>query len=310
MDRLTVIFTSLLVVAAWSPPIDATADQGRAKRRDPGTTQAQPAPRRGAPARRAPSRTTADPTGDTRNRPITAPANTGGSDRAAANGDRRRPGRVRVGSPSTGSRAVAGRAGRSNGRGASVSRAGNTRQGTAQVNRRPPRGPVVGTAVARPRGSSRPVRTTGRRGVRVYTPYLGRYRTGVPRIYGNRFYFPGYSTFNIGVRYGSSYLYDPYWYGYYGSGSSYNPYAYSRYDRDYYTGSLRVKVRPQSAEVIVDGYYVGVVNDYDGIFQRLRLEEGPHHVEIAERGFETLVFDVRILPGETITYGGDLVPLP
>ena len=71
-----------------------------------------------------------------------------------------------------------------------------------------------------------------------------------------------------------------------------------------------MKVKPRFGEVLVDGYYAGVVNDYDGIFQRLRLEEGPHRIEIREPGFEPLAFDVLILPGETITYEGYLQPLP
>ena len=54
MYRLTLVFSSLLLVAAWSAPIDAAAEQRRARRRDSGTTQTQRAPQRTAPARRAP----------------------------------------------------------------------------------------------------------------------------------------------------------------------------------------------------------------------------------------------------------------
>ena len=147
--------------------------------------------------------------------------------------------------------------------------------------------------------------------MRGYTPYRGRYRSGSHSLYGSYFYIPGYSTFNvgIGVGYGSGYRYNPYWNGYYGQSYGYSPYTYGGYGRDYYTGSLRLKVQPRFGEVFVDGYYVGLVNDFDGIFQRLRLEEGPHHIEITEAGFETLAFDVLILPGETITYEGHLYPL-
>jgi hypothetical protein len=155
----------------------------------------------------------------------------------------------------------------------------------------------------------------GRGSGRGYTTYRGRHGHGYPGIYGTSFYFPGYSTFNIGFGvgygygYGSGYGYNPYGYGRYGDiyGS---PYGYGGYTDAYYTGSLRLKVKPRFAEVLVDGYYAGVVNDYDGIFQRLRLEEGPHRIEIREPGFEPLTFDVLILPGETITYEGYLQPLP
>ena len=49
-------------------------------------------------------------------------------------------------------------------------------------------------------------------------------------------------------------------------------------------GALRLKVKPVEASVYVDGYYVGVVDDFDGVFQRLRLEPGPHHLEIRAAG--------------------------
>jgi hypothetical protein len=166
--------------------------------------------------------------------------------------------------------------------------------------------------------TSRPIIVTdrgnrGRSGGRGFTPYRGRYR-GNRNIYGSYFYFPGYNTFNVGlgVGYGSGYRYDPYWYGRYGHAYGYSPYQpqYGAYGDTYYTGSLRLKVQPRFGEVMVDGYYVGLVNDFDGVFQRLRLEEGPHHIEIREPGFEILDFDVLIMPGETITYEGYLTPLP
>ena len=204
--------------------------------------------------------------------------------------------------------------------------AGRTRRGRTGVitrgrgNRRYRGDNVVGRAVRRAPLTSRPIVVNnynyGRRGynrprgVYSYRPYYGRHRYGVPRLYGNYFYFPGYSTFNIGVGMGTGYAYTPYWDGYYGHSYGYTPYAYSDYTRDYYTGSLRLKVKPRFAEVLVDGYYVGLVNDFDGIFQRLRLEEGPHQIEINEPGFEPLSFEVLILPGETITYEGQLLRLP
>ena len=53
-----------------------------------------------------------------------------------------------------------------------------------------------------------------------------------------------------------------------------------------------------------------VVDEFDGTFQRLRLEEGPHRIEIRLDGFDTLRFDVRILLDSSITLRGDLRPLP
>src|SRR5690348_18075962 len=55
--------------------------------------------------------------------------------------------------------------------------------------------------------------------------------------------------------------------GYYG----YSPgYYRSRY-RD--GGSVRIQVEPSKTRVYVDGYYAGIVDDFDGIFQRLSRSE-------------------------------------
>ncbi len=78
------------------------------------------------------------------------------------------------------------------------------------------------------------------------------------------------------------------------------------YGYGYPTGELRLDVAPRNAEVYVDGYYAGRVDDFDGVFQSLALEEGTYHIEIVEPGFAPLQFDVRIYPGRKITYRGDL----
>jgi len=52
------------------------------------------------------------------------------------------------------------------------------------------------------------------------------------------------------------------------------------------------------------------VDDFDGVFQRLRLEPGPHRIEISADGYETLTFDVQAQPDQTITYKGTLTVLP
>jgi hypothetical protein len=92
----------------------------------------------------------------------------------------------------------------------------------------------------------------------------------------------------------------------YGS-NGYYPYGYT--PRGYYDplpgrpyGGLRITGAPRWARVFADGYYVGLVNDFDGIFQHLNLEAGPHRIEIEDEGLGAIAFDVFIRPGETITY--------
>lgn len=183
---------------------------------------------------------------------------------------------------------------------------GSTR--SAQQNRgaRPRDGrPVVGTAV--PRGRVPPPRVT------VAAPPA--------QHYGG--YWPwGFSGVGFGSYYGSFYdpyvFYDPYspWYrsyGSYGSYGRYGAYGYPPYGYGYPSsysipadGELRLKIKPRDAQVFVDGYYVGIVDDFDGVFQRLHLPSGPHRIEVRAPGYETLTFDVQIRFDQTTRFEGDL----
>ena len=69
---------------------------------------------------------------------------------------------------------------------------------------------------------------------------------------------------------------------------------------------MRIKVKPREAKVLVDGTFAGTVDDFDGNFQKLRLDEGAHKVELQADGFEPLRFDVLIVEGQTVTYKGKL----
>jgi hypothetical protein len=127
--------------------------------------------------------------------------------------------------------------------------------------------------------------------------------------YGNGFYPYGWGGLGFGGYYG----------GYDGYGGYYDPWGYNRggYDpyQSYgyssgYEGALRLKVKPRDASVFVDGYFAGRVDEFDGIFQRLHLEAGPHRVEIREDGYEPLTVEVRIQPDRTVTYSGELKKIP
>mgnify|MGYP001397613324 CR=1 FL=1 len=131
--------------------------------------------------------------------------------------------------------------------------------------------------------------------------------------YGGGWYYPSHPWYGSWYPWGLGswglgfYMRDPYYYGYYGWGRPYGGYYgyVGRYDD---TGALRVQVKPRDAQVFVDGYYVGVVDEFDGAFQRLRLDTGPHRIEIRKEGFETLRFDVRVTFDHTITLRGELRP--
>jgi hypothetical protein len=181
----------------------------------------------------------------------------------------------------------------------SAVRGGDDGPRTAQPRQRWPddtRAGASATGRAIPRQSAPPpVRPNARTTVyrsRVYNNYYYNY----PR----RYHPYGYGSFGLGYFY-----YDPYtWYPY----DNYN-YRFQGYGYGYPTGEIRLQVRPRHAEVYVDGYYAGRVDEFDGFVQALRLEEGPYTLEIVAPGFEPLLFDVRIQPGRKITYRGDLLPL-
>ena len=73
--------------------------------------------------------------------------------------------------------------------------------------------------------------------------------------------------------------------------------------------SLRLQVAPREASVFVDGYAAGVVDDYDGVFQRLRLIPGPHEIVIYHPGHRTLRQSVYFNPGSSHTIRETLDPL-
>lgn len=153
----------------------------------------------------------------------------------------------------------------------------------------------AGTAVPRPPGS-KPNPGGGTNYVVVPGGYYGGYGYGSP--YGGGYYGSYYSGYYDP-------FYDPWYGGYYSSYSSGYSQSYSSsYGND--DGSLRLKIKPKDAEVYVDGYYVGVVDEFDGLFQRLHIEAGAHRIEVRAAGYEPLTFEVKITPEHTTTYQGEM----
>ena len=84
--------------------------------------------------------------------------------------------------------------------------------------------------------------------------------------------------------------YNPYLYAdpLYGEGQygyPIRPYGYRFAEPD---ASVRIEVKPKQAEVFVDGYYAGIVDDYDGAFQRLHVSPGEHEIELWLDGYRTM----------------------
>lgn len=121
----------------------------------------------------------------------------------------------------------------------------------------------------------------------------------------------GVGAFGLGLGVGA-YTY-PYGYGYSRYGSRYpGYYGYSSgYSGGYVRSGharLRIVDAPRGAEVYVDGYYAGIVDDFDGVFQHLELQPGAHQIEIRAPGFAPIVFDMQAIDGRTITYRAQMAP--
>jgi hypothetical protein len=64
---------------------------------------------------------------------------------------------------------------------------------------------------------------------------------------------------------------------------------------------MRIVVMPKEAEVFVDGYHAGTVDDFDGVFQRLHLIPGEHEIAIYLDGYRTIREQLYVGPGSTRT---------
>jgi hypothetical protein len=166
-------------------------------------------------------------------------------------------------------------------------RGGQGGGGRTASGRAVPRGPVH---------PSHPVYTRP-----YYRPYYYR-----PYYYRPYYYYPYapyyYSSFYWGW---GGFGYYPYWgypWGYYPYGAYYRPW----YDD---LGALRVEVKPRDAQVYVDGYFAGLVDDFDGISQRLRAKPGEHQIDVYMPGYQTISEKLLFRPGSTLKMKSTLQPL-
>jgi hypothetical protein len=75
-------------------------------------------------------------------------------------------------------------------------------------------------------------------------------------------------------------------------------------------GRLVLQVQPNTAQVFVDGSYVGEADDFDGSPHSLLLEAGSHVVDLDQPGYETTRFNVTTASNESLTYRRELTRVP
>ena len=91
--------------------------------------------------------------------------------------------------------------------------------------------------------------------------------------------------------------------GYWDAGG-YLPYIATVPDEPPVEGRLNLYVTPASAQVLVDGFYVGTVADFQD--RSMWLEAGPRRIELRADGYDPVSFDVQIIEDRIVDYRRDL----
>ena len=125
-------------------------------------------------------------------------------------------------------------------------------------------------------------------------------------VYARPYHYPYYpyyySPYYAGFYFG---FYSPYFWG------PYPPYPYPYYGYWPYdnTGSARLQIPQRDARVYVDGHFAGLVDDFDGNFQRLHVEAGEHELQVYLDGYRPFTLKVLFLRGKTLKISHTLEPL-
>jgi len=118
---------------------------------------------------------------------------------------------------------------------------------------------------------------------------------------------------NVGVSVGigTPYFYSPGFYPYaspyWGFGVSYStPLPYPNGGTAAPDSGVRIQMTPETAAVYVDGYYAGTVENFNGTFQKLKLEPGTHDITIYLEGYRSRHEQVYVGPDSTTKITGTL----
>lgn len=74
--------------------------------------------------------------------------------------------------------------------------------------------------------------------------------------------------------------------------------------------AVKLDVKPNDAAVYVDGYFAGIVDDFDGAFQRLYTEPGGHEVTLFLEGYRTYTQRAYLAPNRTFKISHQMEKLP
>ncbi len=186
----------------------------------------------------------------------------------------------------------------------------------ARVESRDPRGSIESRRDGYPRAVPRR---------EVVAPRVARPVIVAPRRYSPHYDYGGYYGYRPGYR---PYVFRPwtrlsfgifaghpvhYFYSYpypvpvYGYGAPSAPVYIT--PRSALYGSVTLEISPYDAEVFVDGEYIGLVRDFDGVGAPLNLTAGRHRLDLTAPGYEPLSIDIDVMPGQLVPYRGDMQPV-
>lgn len=109
-----------------------------------------------------------------------------------------------------------------------------------------------------------------------------------------------------GAPYWGGFWWDPLWAGPYWGYPYYHYWGGGYYDN---SAELRIEVKPKEAQVYVDGYYAGIVDDFNGVFQRLHVRPGNHELALYLSGYRTVTQDLHLGVGQDLKIKFNMVPL-
>jgi len=107
------------------------------------------------------------------------------------------------------------------------------------------------------------------------------------------------------------YYYSPFYDPFFWNGWGYpGQYPIGYYGAGFATQSeARIQVTPRETEVYVDGYRAGIVDDFDGFLQRLRVQPGGHVIELYLDGYRPVSQTILFAPDETYRIRHAMEPL-
>jgi hypothetical protein len=80
------------------------------------------------------------------------------------------------------------------------------------------------------------------------------------------------------------------------------------YPQGRHAATVRTQVTPRDTQVFIDGYSAGIVDDFDGVFQRLQLVPGQHEITLYLPGYRTYRENVYLGPGSNHTIRHTMAP--